>query len=535
MASPVLRIIFGDVSDSRKMHLDSGIPATLSELHMLVKTFFDLKEDFRLQYMDEDFNAFMNLTSMSDVKDKGTLKVIYNPKPTLEEQFITLYPVEMSTNSSVYTCQGTSSPGPSLVSSCSDDTLYTSTPHSSPDVQPTRQFSWLNVFVVPKFTYDVELELQQKNAEYEANGTLFKPGIKLKGVILDGLAQEMLKYTKYPKDYQCEEVAAALTRTHPCLGQLGSKTGFWGWKQSLKYKMQNYRTKLGRLGDPEIRVNSLKHKREGQGKTAAVKISQKAEVYYVPLPPKGESTESLETERVALLSEIKKRDNEAVIKAKMERTFSHRRLEIVEQRPMIRDFMNRWPALFKESEVNAEFLRITTKPLQAKFLAQLDNLTDKLMKIFEGSKGAKGQKIKDIMAISSLCDDIDIKREHTLKSLVIYFNEDPDLLFKEYLTSSTEDERLRSTAATVMGIYTIRREGVQEPEDVGVVIEGTTVMNNLGSVIMAFIILFGLIYALDLSYPNDLKYTFEFCQILMNLDGQRLSTKMQQMKLKMFA
>uniref|UniRef100_A0AAZ1WWD1 Uncharacterized protein n=1 Tax=Oreochromis aureus TaxID=47969 RepID=A0AAZ1WWD1_OREAU len=189
----------------------------------------------------------------------------------------------------------------------------------------------------------------------------------------------------------------------------------------------------------------------------------------------------------------------------MERTFSHRRLEIVEQRPMIRDFMNRWPPLFKESEVNAEFLRITTKPLQAKFLAQLDNLTDKLMKIFEGSKGAKGQKIKDIMAISSL-------------------------------TTSTEDERLRSTAATVMGIYTIRREGVQEPEDVGVVIEGTTVMNNLGSVIMAFIVLFGLIYALDLSYPNDLKYTFEFCQkILMNLDGQRLSTKMQQMKLKMFA
>lgn len=53
-------------------------------------------------------------------------------------------------------------------------------------------------------------------------------------------------------------------------------------------------------------------------------------------------------------------------------------------------------------QVNAEFLQITTKLLQAKFLAQLDNLTDKLMQIFQGSKGAKGQKIKDIMAISSL-------------------------------------------------------------------------------------------------------------------------------------
>lgn len=260
MASPVLRIICRGVSDPRKMHLDSGIPSTLSELHMVVKIFFNLKENFRLQYMDEDFNAFMNLTSMSDVKYKGTMKVIYNPKPTLEEQFITLYPVETSTNSSVYTCQGTSSPGPSLVSSCNDDTLYTSAPHSSPEVQLTRKFSWPNVFVVPKFTYDVELKLQQKNAEYEANGTLFKPGIKLKGVILDGLAQEMLKYTISLKDYQCEEVAAALTRTHHCLGQLGSKTGFWGWKQSLKNKMQNYQTKFGWLGDPEIRVNSLKHK-----------------------------------------------------------------------------------------------------------------------------------------------------------------------------------------------------------------------------------------------------------------------------------
>lgn len=113
---------------------------------------------------------------------------------------------------------------------------------------------------------------------------IFKPGMKLKGVILDGLAQEMLKYTKYPKDCQCEEVAAALTRTHPCLG---SKTGFWGWKQSLKYKMQNYQTKLGRLGDPEIRVSSLKHKREGQAKTATnIKKNKKGRGLLCPFTPK---------------------------------------------------------------------------------------------------------------------------------------------------------------------------------------------------------------------------------------------------------
>ncbi|KAL3045323.1 hypothetical protein OYC64_013567 [Pagothenia borchgrevinki] len=75
----VLRIIFADQSDSRKLTLDSGIPATVEELHTFVKTSLQLKEDFRLQYMDVDFNEFMNLTSVSEIQDKSTLKVIYSP------------------------------------------------------------------------------------------------------------------------------------------------------------------------------------------------------------------------------------------------------------------------------------------------------------------------------------------------------------------------------------------------------------------------------------------------------------------------
>lgn len=350
MAQPaVLRIIFGDESDSRKLHLVSGIPATTDDLHTIVKTSFQIKEDFRLQYMDTDFSDFMNLTSMSEIQNKSTLKVI-----TLAplQPYVTLYPIDSFDENAGATYADSHTPASSLASSCSDDTLHTSTPHSSPERQSSTSSSWPNVFVVPKFTYEAEFELQQKDTEFEAHGTYFNPGPKLKGVILDGLAQEMMRYTKYPKDYQCEEVAAALTRAHPCLGQLGSKTGFWGWKQSLKYKMQNYRTKLGRLGHPEIRVNSLKHKKEGQGKAAAnIKKPRKAEVHYVPLNPKGESSESLEKERVVLLSEVKKRDNEVVIKEKMQKTFSIRRLEIVEQRPMIEDIQERWPALFHESEV----------------------------------------------------------------------------------------------------------------------------------------------------------------------------------------
>ncbi|XP_054483122.1 uncharacterized protein LOC129115999 [Anoplopoma fimbria] len=117
----------------------------------------------------------------------------------------------------------------------------------------------------------------------------------------------------------------------------------------------------------------------------------------------------------------------------MEKTFSHRRLDIVEERPMIGDFKDRWPALFQESGVNEEFLRITTKPLQTKFLAQLDHFSEKLFQIFESQGGVKGQKIKRILAIKDERDDIEIRRECVLKSLIIYLNEDPDSLFKEYL------------------------------------------------------------------------------------------------------
>lgn len=279
--------------------------------------------------MDADFKEFMNLSPVFEIQHKSTLKVIYIPISSPVEPCITLYTEDSFEETSSTTCSEPETPASSLALSCSDDMLYTSTPHSSPETQLSLLSPWPKVFQVPKFTHKAEFELHQKNTEFETNGTYFNPGPKLKWVILDGLAQEIMKYTK---DYQCEEVAAALTRVHLCLMQLGSKTGFWGWISHLGIKCKTI--KLGWLGHPEIHVNSLKHKREGQGKAAAdIKKPWKAEVNYIPLNPKGKTTESLENERMALLSELKKRDNEVVIKAKMEKSFSHQRLEIVEQRP----------------------------------------------------------------------------------------------------------------------------------------------------------------------------------------------------------
>ena len=88
-----------------------------------------------------------------------------------------------------------------------------------------------------------------------------------------------------------------------------------------------------------------------------------------------------------------------------------------------------------------------------------------------------------------------------------------------------------------MGIYVIRNENADEedePEAVGVVIEGVELLSNLRSISSGFAMLLGLIYTLNLSYPQELKYTFEFLQkVLMTLDGKKLSPKVQTLKIKM--
>lgn len=112
---------------------------------------------------------------------------------------------------------------------------------------------------------------------------------------------------------------------------------------------------LSRAGHPEVAVNSLKNKWKGREKPAAnIKKPRKAEVNFCPNIPRGETRGSLKVERVALLTEVKKKKkDEAVIKEKMQDTFSYQRQEVL-QEPTIPEFQNRWPALFDVSEVSVK-------------------------------------------------------------------------------------------------------------------------------------------------------------------------------------
>lgn len=343
-----LRIILGE-NNSEKLILPSGIPESVDELKLEIKRQCAVTEDFRLQYMDVEFNEFLNLTSTADLKHLSAVKVITNLQTvttavTLSSELESSAP-EMSKTLSE-----------DSVSFSSADTDILSSPESTSSTSTTssslRTQAWPANFPIPEFTYEAELQLMKGNQEFLKNGTHLSPSTKLKSAILEALSTEILKFKAYPTSAEFDTVAEALIRRHPCLKEQGSVCGFYGWKISLKYKMANCRTSL-RHATSELIINSLKRRAGETGKSPnQVKKPRRAEVNYLPDFPAGENKESLEKERLALLSEVNKKDNQQVIKVKMEKTFALRRHEVVHDMPFIAEFKSRWPALFSEREVS---------------------------------------------------------------------------------------------------------------------------------------------------------------------------------------
>uniref|UniRef100_A0AAX7T852 Uncharacterized protein n=1 Tax=Astatotilapia calliptera TaxID=8154 RepID=A0AAX7T852_ASTCA len=86
-----------------------------------------------------------------------------------------------------------------------------------------------------------------------------------------------------------------------------------------------------------------------------------------------------------------------------------------------------------------------------------------------------------------------------------------------------------------MGIYVINKEDGQNGhyDDIGIFVEGEMVMDNIGSPAQACALMLGVIYALNLAYPKELRHYYEFIQkVLMGLDGKKLSPKVLGLKNK---
>uniref|UniRef100_A0A8C5A1T8 Uncharacterized protein n=1 Tax=Gadus morhua TaxID=8049 RepID=A0A8C5A1T8_GADMO len=405
-----LKVILGD-NNIEKLTLPNGIPESLDDLIGTIRSTFGLKCSLKLQYMDQDFgNDFFNLNSTAELQDLGTIKVI---------QQTTLISATASSAS-------VSSESDDCVSLASNDTILL----SSPESLSSRTKQWPEEFPIPQFSYDTELQLVKGNSECQVGNKLLTLSSRIKSDILNRVVEEIYRYKAYPEDAHFCTVAEALIKKHPCLKEPGSFNGCYGWKQRLKYKMGNYRTQLKVLGCPELSVNSLRSKSTMDAFPAKkVKRPKRAKANFYPSFPTGETQDSMEKERIELLTDVKMRNNERVITDKMACTFAYRRQEVVNQEPSIQDFKDRWPALFHQKEIDTEFLRLMAVPLEDMFFAQLDIHSSQLIRVIRAKGGSTRQKNADIL---DQTEDIHLRRECVLKALIIFLGEDADDLIKEY-------------------------------------------------------------------------------------------------------
>lgn len=113
---------------------------------------------------------------------------------------------------------------------------------SSPVSVSSRTQQWPVNFLIPRFSYDTDLQLEKGNSEYHVSQNMLNVSSRMKSDILNRLYKEMYQYKAYPENVHVCTVAEALIKKHPCLKEPGSFNGCYGWKQRLKYKMGNYRT-----------------------------------------------------------------------------------------------------------------------------------------------------------------------------------------------------------------------------------------------------------------------------------------------------
>ncbi|KAL7880307.1 hypothetical protein SRHO_G00025610 [Serrasalmus rhombeus] len=249
----LMRVIVSE-ADIRRVVLPAK-PASVEDLICQVQETLGFNFNFTVQCEDPDFNnSLCNLTDMSELPEKPTLKLI----PTL-----LMIPVD------------------ALSEQLSDTPSKADTEILSNSSSLERVGQWPEDFDIPLFSVDVEYRLRQGNLAHLKDGALLKITKELKHEILERLAERMYTFRAYPDNAEYDEVAAALVKKHPCLSERGSRNGWSGWKNSLKFKMGNYRTKRRKSGSHDVAVSGGKcgmNLPDGEPPRKNIKKAKKCEI-----------------------------------------------------------------------------------------------------------------------------------------------------------------------------------------------------------------------------------------------------------------
>ena len=137
--------------------------------------------------------------------------------------------------------------------------------------------------------------------------------------------------------------------------------------------------------------------------------------------------------------------------------------------------------------------------------------------------------------LQEVCQSFLSKRTGESQSCLIVTNTNV-LSLLSVLQVVQKDEAETELAATTMGVFVLRENQgpLCEPVDIGIIIDGVEVLSDQSSVASACAVLFGLIYALDLKYPEELKYSLEFFQkIIMNIESKNMSKRVLNLSAKL--
>ncbi|KAK7895675.1 hypothetical protein WMY93_021000 [Mugilogobius chulae] len=358
--------VYVNPNQIRKIKLSTS-PESVQHLQDELKANLGLTEDFAIQYEDPDFdNALCNLIDISELPtERAVLHLVWSDNESASRPDTPL-PQTPSDSGSISSLDTTS-----LHSS---DVPYSPSSIIRNYMRSTSQ--WPQPFPIPSFSYDVELKLAKANEVYEKTGAGLDVTRGIKMEILDKLAQQIFTFKAYPEKNEIASVASELVVKFPCLKEPGGGTGYAGWDASIKFKLANY-----------------------------------------------------QRERCLLVDELKKRGKDmALIRQKMELTFSLRRKEIVEMQPLVKEVQQRWPALFSEQQVSdvvqhrrticleglPVFVRDTASKL---FVTCLD--TDPLERSIQGVKVGILVVLEDYTGHAT---------EHTVVNIAVVLEEDGQTL-----------------------------------------------------------------------------------------------------------
>ncbi|KAL1270834.1 hypothetical protein QQF64_029850, partial [Cirrhinus molitorella] len=492
--SLLLRVIISS-TEARQVQLPE-VPESVDSLITILREKLQLQRQFTLKFEDADFgNALCNLSEISELP---------SGKAVLHIQWCKSSAYETSSFPSV------SSHDTASLDSSEEFLLSTS---SSVQKYLRTASEWPSPFPIPALLFDVELKLRRGNEAFEKTKIGIDVSRDMKIEILDKIVQTVFDIKADPDNQEIESIASALVSKYPCLKEPGKGKGFEGWLISIKNKLNNYRAKLREAGCNEVIVNRKRKDDASNQRSFTLKKAKRGEVNHVPEHPCNHTDTSLEEQRIILVEETKKaRRDMAAISEKMELTFSLRRKEMVQEQPMIVEVQERWPALFFKEQICEEFFRITNKDLLGVFMAATDKYTPKLLKLYRARKGAFGHEMEELLERldERTTEIVNHRRTAVLEGLPLFLREKPTKLFKK--CKETED----GTKGVSVGILYVTEDDTRAAspviQNIAVVLEEVVVLEDIPDTSSAVAYLFGLLYALNFSYPKELRYTFDTIQ-----------------------